>query len=95
MKILVVDDKASVRVLLDEYLTEQGFEIVTAVNGRQGLFAARHEQPDLILLDMRLPDGSGLDFLHEVRSRSAVPVIVMTAYGEVEDFGTDLCLYRI
>ena len=42
-------------------------------------------EPDLVLLDMRLPDGSGLDYLHSLRARSAVPVIVMTAYGEIED----------
>ena len=48
--ILVVDDEASVRQLIEEYLTEQGFHVVTADNGRNAIYAARHERPDLILL---------------------------------------------
>ncbi|MEM7117460.1 MAG: response regulator transcription factor [Chloroflexota bacterium] len=86
MKILVVDDKASVRVLLDEYLTEQGFEIVTAVNGRQGLFAARHEQPDLILLDVMMPEMDGYQFItHYRREQQKAPIIIITAKEEETD----------
>ena len=46
--ILVIDDKESVRQLLREYLSEQGFRVVTAENGQDGLFVARHEMPDLV-----------------------------------------------
>ena len=58
--ILVVDDKANVRQLLDDYLTQQGFHIVTATNGREALYAARQENPDCILLDIMMPEMDGL-----------------------------------
>lgn len=86
MKILVVDDKASVRVLLDEYLTEQGFQVATAVNGRQALFAARHEQPDLILLDVMMPEMDGYQFItHYRREQQKAPIIIITAKEEETD----------
>lgn len=85
MKILVVDDKASVRVLLEEYLTEQGFEVATAVNGRQALFAARHEKPDLILLDIMMPEMDGYQFLTHYRREQKAPIIVITAKEEETD----------
>ena len=53
--ILVVDDKASVRKLVQEYLTEQNYRVVTAANGREAIYVARQEQPDLILLDVMMP----------------------------------------
>lgn len=85
MKILVVDDKASVRVLLDEYLTEQGFAVATAVNGRQALFAARHEQPDLILLDLMMPEMDGYQFITHYRREQKAPIIIITAKEEETD----------
>ena len=64
--ILVVDDKASVRQLLREYLEEQGYRIFLANNGREGLFAARHEKPDLILLDIMMPEMDGYQFMSKI-----------------------------
>ena len=61
--ILVVDDKANVRILLRDYLTEQGYRVVTAENGRLALFTARQEKPDLILLDIMMPEMNGTDFM--------------------------------
>ncbi len=61
--ILVVDDKASVRTLVHEYLAEEGFRVVTAENGREALFVARHEKPDLILLDLMMPEMGGYEFM--------------------------------
>ncbi|TLN28085.1 response regulator, partial [bacterium] len=61
--ILVVDDKSSVRMLLQEYLGEQGFRVVPAVNGREAVYTARHEKPDLILLDLMMPEMDGYAFL--------------------------------
>jgi len=54
--ILVVDDKSNVRTLIREYLTEEGFHIVTADNGRNALYEARHTKPDLVLLDIMMPE---------------------------------------
>lgn len=83
--ILVVDDKANVRQLLSEYLTGQGFKIVTATNGREALYAARHELPDVILLDIMMPEMDGYDFLREYRREHSVPVIIITAREEETD----------
>lgn len=77
--ILVVDDKASVVRLLQEYLTEQGFHVVTASNGREALFAARHEKPDLILLDIMMPEMDGYEFIRMYRKERETPIILLTA----------------
>ena len=83
--ILVVDDKANVRQLLSEYLTGQGFKVVTATNGREALYAARHETPDVILLDIMMPEMDGYEFLREYRRGRSVPVIIITAREEETD----------
>src|SRR5258708_3839607 len=83
--ILVVDDKANVRQLLDEYLTQQGFRIVTATNGREALYAARQESPDAILLDIMMPEMDGFQFLEHYRREKSVPVIILTARDEESD----------
>lgn len=83
--ILVVDDKASVRQLVRDYLAEQGFTVVTAANGREALFAARHENPDAILLDIMMPEMDGYQFLKLYRRERSVPVIIVTAKDEESD----------
>lgn len=83
--ILVVDDKANVRQLLNDYLTERGFKVVTAANGREALYTARHEMPDAILLDIMMPEMDGYEFLREYRHERSVPVIVITAREEETD----------
>ncbi len=83
--ILVVDDKASVRLLLKEYLSEQGYGVVTAVNGREALIVARQEKPDLILLDVMMPEMDGFQFLTHYRREQNTPVIIVTAKDEETD----------
>jgi len=83
--ILVVDDKANVRTLLREYLTEEGFRVATAENGREALFVARHEQPDLIILDIMMPEMGGYDFMRAYRKESETPIIMLTAKLEETD----------
>ena len=83
--ILVVDDKANVRQLLSEYLAGQGFKVVTATNGREALYAARHETPDVILLDIMMPEMDGYEFLQQYRRERSVPVIIITAREEESD----------
>ncbi|MGQ0600323.1 MAG: response regulator transcription factor [Anaerolineales bacterium] len=84
-KILVVDDKANVRDLLREYLTQQGYAVVAAANGREALYAARHENPDAVLLDIMMPEMDGYEFLRHYRRERSVPVIVITAREEESD----------
>lgn len=90
--ILVVDDQSSVRQLIREYLTEQGFRVVTAENGQMALYTARHEQPDLILLDIMMPKMDGYQFLRQYRQERQTPVIIITAREEETDavLGLDL-----
>ena len=83
--ILVVDDKANVRQLLSEYMTGQGFKVVTATNGREALYAARHETPDVILLDIMMPEMDGYEFLRAYRRERSIPVIIITAKEEETD----------
>ena len=83
--VLVVDDKSNVRTLLREYLTEQGYRVVTAENGRIALFTARHEKPDLILLDIMMPEMDGYDFVRTYRREAQTPIILLTAKLEETD----------
>jgi DNA-binding response OmpR family regulator len=83
--ILVVDDKANVRQLLRDYLVEQGFAVVTATNGREALYAARHDPPDVVLLDLMMPEMDGYAFLQAYRRERSVPVIIITARDEERD----------
>ena len=83
--ILVVDDKASVRTLVREYLSEQGFHVVVADNGQNALYAARQDKPDLILLDIMMPEMNGYEFMRTYRKESEAPIILLTAKLEESD----------
>jgi len=83
--ILIVDDKLNALRLLTDYLTENGFRIVTARNGREALYVARHEKPDLVLLDIMMPEMDGLEFMRHFRKERQTPVIMLTARVEETD----------
>lgn len=83
--ILVVDDQSSVRQLLQEYLTEQGFQVITASDGQMALYSARHQPPNLILLDIMMPKMDGYQFLRQYRQERQTPVIIITAREEETD----------
>jgi DNA-binding response OmpR family regulator len=77
--ILVVDDQSSVRQLLQEYLSEQGFRVITAIDGQAAIYTTRHDPPDLILLDIMMPKMDGYQFLRQYRQERKTPVIIITA----------------
>lgn len=77
--ILVADDKANIRNLVRDYLEAEGFRVFVASNGREALYAARSEKPDLILLDIMMPEMSGYDFIKAYRKESETPIILLTA----------------
>jgi two-component system response regulator RegX3 len=83
--ILLVEDEESITTPLVEALRREGFD--TAVSGTAGesLALAERVKPDLVLLDVMLPDGSGFDVCRELRARSRVPIIMLTARGEETD----------
>ncbi len=83
--ILIVDDNPSVRTLVRDYLSEQGLRVVTADNGQNALFVARQEKPDLILLDIMMPEMDGYQFISAYRKESASPIILLTAKLEETD----------
>jgi two-component system NtrC family sensor kinase len=82
-RILVVDDSAEfLNLMSQDLLPQHGFETLVATNGEQALHAIAEQQPDLVLLDVQMPDISGMDVLREMQRRQlVVPVILMTAYG--------------
>ncbi len=83
--LLVVDDKLSMQILLRDYLSENNYRVVTASNGREALFVARRETPDLILLDIMMPEMDGYDFIRVYRKERATPIILLTAKLEETD----------
>jgi len=84
-RILVVDDEPAILRALRTILTRYGFQVETAETGRWALECLRHHQPDLILLDLGLPDLDGLDIIREVRGHSNVPIVVLSVRGAERD----------
>ncbi len=84
-KILIVDDNANMRALVRDYLIAENFQVVTATDGRAALFVARHEKPDLILLDIMMPEMTGYEFIRVYRQESETPIILLTAKLEESD----------
>ena len=77
--ILVVDDEARLVSLVETYLTQSGFRVVTASNGRQALSAAERQEPDLIILDIMMPEMDGYEFMRIYRADHDTPIILLTA----------------
>jgi len=84
-RVLVVDDEQRIVNFLSTKLKASGYEVLTANNGIQGLEQAQAQEPDLIVLDLLMPKMDGLEMLKELRSFSAVPVIILTAKGADTD----------
>jgi DNA-binding response OmpR family regulator len=78
-KILVVDDEPNLVSTVRAYLEDSGFDVVTASNGREALFVSRHERPDLIVLDLMMPEMDGWEAARLIRRESSVPIIMLTA----------------
>jgi DNA-binding response OmpR family regulator len=83
--ILVVDDEKRLCDLVRAYLTQEGFRVVTAGNGQEALFVARHEKPDLILLDLMMPEMGGYEFMRVFSKERDTPIIILTAKLEEND----------
>jgi two-component system OmpR family response regulator len=83
--ILVVDDDAQIRQLAAKLLREHGFRVSMARDGREMWHALEHASVDIVILDIMLPGGNGLDLCREIRSRSDLPVIMLTALGSDTD----------
>ncbi|KAA3617523.1 MAG: DNA-binding response regulator [Calditrichaeota bacterium] len=84
-KILVIDDDQKLNKLLKGYLAKFGFEVDTVDHPHAGLAKIKQEPPDLIILDVMLPDMEGFEVCKEIRKNSSTPIIMLTARGEVTD----------
>src|SRR5947208_615999 len=96
-RILAVDDEPSILMGLKRHLSARGYEVRTATGGVQALQEIEEKTPDLIILDLMMPDKDGLEITYEIRShlRLNVPIIVLSAHGEEQkkvealDLGAD------
>ncbi|MFN2483690.1 MAG: response regulator transcription factor [Candidatus Limnocylindria bacterium] len=84
-RVLIVEDEPRIAQLVRDYLDRAGFAVATARDGREGLMRANSERPDLVVLDLGLPEIDGLDVLRALRRDSNVPVVLLTARGDEPD----------
>jgi two-component system, OmpR family, alkaline phosphatase synthesis response regulator PhoP len=84
-KILVADDEPNIVKLLRLYLREEGYEVVAARDGREAVDRFRAERPDLVILDLMMPELGGFEVCTEIRKESDVPVIILTARSDDVD----------
>jgi two-component system, response regulator, stage 0 sporulation protein F len=84
-KLLIVDDQYGIRILLNELFQKDGYNTFQAANGVQALAIVAKEEPDLMILDMKIPGMDGLEILRRVKKTNPeINVIIMTAYGELD-----------
>ncbi len=83
--ILVVDDEAKLRDMIRLYLEQDGYRVVEAGHGREALYVARVEKPDLIILDLMMPEMGGYEFMRAFSKEAETPVIMLTAKVEDQD----------
>lgn len=85
MKLLIIDDDSSILKANELYLTSKGYTITTATTGALGLALFRDELPDLVILDIKLPDISGYELCRQIKCLAPVPIILLSSLGEEED----------
>ena len=81
-KILIIEDEALIADSIEYALKKEGFQVIIARDGVQGLVMAREQSPDLMILDIMLPGMSGFDICRTIRSESSMPIIMLTAKTE-------------
>ncbi len=84
-RLLVIDDDRKLVELVDEYLSPQGFHVQAAFDGATGLAAAFRDRPDLVILDLMLPEMDGLEVCRRLRGQSRIPILMLTARGDDAD----------
>jgi two-component system, NtrC family, nitrogen regulation response regulator NtrX len=86
-KILVVDDEIGIRALLSEILSDEGYDVVLAENAAAAQILHRQERPDLVLLDIWMPDTDGITLLKEwsTHGQLTMPVIMMSGHGTIDN----------
>ena len=92
IKILIIEDEESINNIVKSYLVKEGYEVFQAFDGEEGLEVFLRENIDLVILDLMLPKMLGEDVIKEIRNRSEVPVIMLSAKVEENDKVTGLRL---
>ncbi|MCL4416386.1 MAG: response regulator [Actinobacteria bacterium] len=89
-KVLVVEDETTIRNLYKEELIDEGYEVITAADGVEGYELFKKEQPDLITIDLKMPNMNGIELLDKIRREDKIiPIIIYSAYGEfTQNFST-------
>ncbi len=89
-RILVADDEMSIRLLYSEELKEEGYDVITAANGKEALEIVSQTPLDLVILDIKMPEMSGIEVLRQIKEKyPQLPVLLSSAYSEYkQDFGT-------
>lgn len=90
--ILIIEDEIRIRFLLKDYILSEGFSVIEACDGEEGLMAFKNNNVDLILLDIMMPKIDGLTVLENIRTVSDIPIILLTAKSQEEDklYGYDI-----
>ena len=84
-RILLIEDDSRLADMIGEYLGKAGFHVIHAENGTRGLALHEREPVDVVVLDLMLPDGDGLDVCRQIRARSDSPILMLTARGDPMD----------
>jgi len=85
-RILVADDEANIRLLLEEVLAEEGYQVITAATGREALRKILKEEFDLLIFDIKMPEMNGLELVEKIRElKKETPVIICSAYKHLQD----------
>ena len=89
-KILLVDDDESIQLLYQEELADEGYQVLSALNGVEALKKFEHDDPDLVILDIQMPGMNGIEVLRQMKmEKPSIPVILSSAYHEYkQDLGT-------
>ncbi|MHB1253737.1 MAG: response regulator [Candidatus Humimicrobiaceae bacterium] len=89
-RVLVVEDETSIRNLYKEELVDEGYEVITAGNGIEGYELFKKEHPDLITIDLKMPEMNGIELLDKIRKEDKnIPIIIYSAYSEfTQNFST-------
>lgn len=85
LKILLVDDEESIRMVVKQALEKEHFKVLCAADGEEGWQMFQKEQPDLIILDIMLPERDGFELCRMIREESTVPIIMLTAKSDIAD----------
>jgi CheY-like chemotaxis protein len=84
-KILLIDDEPSIQIVYREEFEDEGYEVLSALNGEEGLEKFKNEEPDIVILDIQMPGMNGIEVLRQMKKqRPDIPVILSSAYQEFQ-----------